>query len=456
MLKKITKPRKFKDSDGDGLSDFDEINYFGSDPYNADSDGDGIEDGEAVLKGRDPVGGGLLKDFFIPHQGNDYKPKSLHPKRLLFHAGGALIVKLIVVLLVVFYPLAAWMTPDISKEEGVKIIALTNSLRKSLSLETLNENIKLDQAADNKVEDMLINQYFAHLSPQGFNLEHFLKLAAYDNYLAVGENLAMGYNNASDVMLAWEKSPTHYSNLTDTNFQDIGVALAGGTYLNRDTIFIAQYFGLPKTNNQPDTKKIETTKLIDKISIPGEPTVLSDKIEEKPALKIKDAKIVINKPVGFKNEQIVRVEATLPTTAQTANLEVLNNNIKMAPISQATSSGETKWAGQALIQNNNHSITPPIITVSTSNGEIQKTEITNNNITPQKTSIADQYWLFKNHPHNGLEQVFDISSIYFKTLLSLVTLALLLNIFIKIKKQHPKLIFSGLGLILLLILMIIF
>ena len=67
-IKKATapkKPRRLKDSDGDGLSDFDEINIFGSDPYNADSNGDGLEDGEAVLKGRDPVTGGKIKDFLF-------------------------------------------------------------------------------------------------------------------------------------------------------------------------------------------------------------------------------------------------------------------------------------------------------------------------------------------------------------------------------------------------------
>ncbi|MEI6835801.1 MAG: CAP domain-containing protein [Candidatus Falkowbacteria bacterium] len=456
MLKKAAKIKKNRDSDGDGLSDFDEINYFGSDPYNADSDGDGIEDGEAVLNGQDPVGGGYLKDFFIPHQGNNYKPKSLHPKRLLFHAGGALLVKLIVILLVVFYPLAAWMTPDISKEEGAKIIALTNNLRASLSLDALKENSKLDQAASGKVEDMLINQYFAHLSPQGFNLEYFLKLAAYNNYAAVGENLAMGYSNASDVMSAWEKSPTHYSNLVDTNFKEIGVALAGGPYSGRDTIFIAQYFGLLKEGNQPETKKIETTRLADKISTPGTPTVLSDKIEEKPVLIAKNTKVIVNKPAGVKNEQIVKVEATLPPDTKTASLEVLNNQISLTPSVQVSSTTETKWTGQAVIQNSGQSVTPPIITISRTSGEIQKTEVPNNNISPQKTSIASQYWLFKNHPHNGLEKVFDISSIYFKILLALTILALLLNIFIKIKKQHPRLIFSGLGLILLLIIMIIF
>ena len=37
-----------RDSDGDGILDFDEINRFGTDPYNVDSDGDGIQDKDEI------------------------------------------------------------------------------------------------------------------------------------------------------------------------------------------------------------------------------------------------------------------------------------------------------------------------------------------------------------------------------------------------------------------------
>jgi len=36
------------DSDGDGLSDLDEINLYGTDPYNADTDGDSLSDGDEI------------------------------------------------------------------------------------------------------------------------------------------------------------------------------------------------------------------------------------------------------------------------------------------------------------------------------------------------------------------------------------------------------------------------
>ena len=43
------------DDDNDGISDLDEINVYGTDPYNPDSDGDGHSDGEEISKGSDPT-----------------------------------------------------------------------------------------------------------------------------------------------------------------------------------------------------------------------------------------------------------------------------------------------------------------------------------------------------------------------------------------------------------------
>lgn len=44
-----------KDTDGDGLSDFDEVNTYRTDPLNPDTDGDGLKDGEEVQRGTDPL-----------------------------------------------------------------------------------------------------------------------------------------------------------------------------------------------------------------------------------------------------------------------------------------------------------------------------------------------------------------------------------------------------------------
>jgi len=43
------------DSDNDGISDTDEINIYGTNPYNPDSDGDGVADGAEISAGSDPT-----------------------------------------------------------------------------------------------------------------------------------------------------------------------------------------------------------------------------------------------------------------------------------------------------------------------------------------------------------------------------------------------------------------
>ena len=86
------KNNKIHDSDADGLSDQEEINVYGTDPLDPDTDKDGVSDGDEVKMGRNPKGPGMLKDLFIPNECNDYIPKALHPKRLAFHAVGAIVI----------------------------------------------------------------------------------------------------------------------------------------------------------------------------------------------------------------------------------------------------------------------------------------------------------------------------------------------------------------------------
>jgi len=43
------------DTDSDGLTDYDEINIYGTKPNNPDTDGDGINDGDEVIAGTDPL-----------------------------------------------------------------------------------------------------------------------------------------------------------------------------------------------------------------------------------------------------------------------------------------------------------------------------------------------------------------------------------------------------------------
>jgi hypothetical protein len=438
-IKKLRKHSR-KDSDHDGLSDWEEINVYGTDPFDPDTDGDGMDDGEEVFLGRNPNGKGYLKDLFIPHKGNGYQPKSLHPRRIIFHAASVLVMKMVVVVFVLIYPLTAWLTPDLAVAQSKEIITLTNNLRATKSLPALKENSRLDQAAFAKIKDMFLGQYFAHVSPEGRGLSDFLKQAGYD-YSVAGENLAMGFNTPKDVVSAWTNSPTHYANLIDQDFKEIGVALADDIFKDADTVLVAQYFGSSAQEIQIPAVEPANKSVVNKLSSKA---VLGATIPAKV-----QAKATVDKPVG-KKETIVKVEATLPPDIKTATANISNSEIALAQ----TATGQ--WEGGQIIPEQKSAPTVPASIVMTDEAGNQSiSDLSAPDIKPQKTSLKDQYFLLSQNPNRAIEKVLDLSSIYFKIILLLAVISLLLNIFIQIKKQHPKLIANGLGLIALLVVLII-
>ncbi|MDC1205274.1 Ig-like domain-containing protein [Candidatus Pacebacteria bacterium] len=54
IIKERTGDSVFEDSDQDGVSDYDEVNLYSTDPFSADSDNDGFNDGVEILNGFDP------------------------------------------------------------------------------------------------------------------------------------------------------------------------------------------------------------------------------------------------------------------------------------------------------------------------------------------------------------------------------------------------------------------
>ena len=123
-----------------------------------------------------------------------------------------------------------------------QILQLTNQLRQQKQLNLLKVDAQLTQAAYNKAQDILTKQYIAHFSPTGKKFSDFAKEVGYD-YFLVGENLALNFTDASAVMTAWEKSPTHLANLINPNYQEIGLAVVSGQFAGQPTVVVVQIFG---------------------------------------------------------------------------------------------------------------------------------------------------------------------------------------------------------------------
>jgi len=119
-----------------------------------------------------------------------------------------------------------------------KIIQLINDERAQYNIEPLISDEQLIIAAENKLSDMIENDYFAHQNPDGKMPWDFMEDASY-NYKYAGENLATDYESADEVVSAWLASPTHRQNILNEKFNDIGMAIK----VHNGHSMIVQFFG---------------------------------------------------------------------------------------------------------------------------------------------------------------------------------------------------------------------
>ncbi len=213
-----------------------------------------------------------LKKYFIPHAENNFHPHILHTKRAVFYGLVFLVCKAIIVFFALSLPTSVFTAPDILSQEAKKIAVLTNELRTQKSIGLLSNNSKLAIAATAKATDMVRKSYFSHTSPSGQTVADFVAKSGY-HYVVVGENLAIGFATAEDIMAAWENSPTHYANLVDKDYLDLGVSLEVGDYKGQTSVFAVQHFAEPVNLPVVETKPKVTTK--SKINIAKKPISVS-------------------------------------------------------------------------------------------------------------------------------------------------------------------------------------
>lgn len=161
------------------------------------------------------------------------------------------------------------------------IIKLVNESRRAQGLNELTENEKLDQVAEDKVNDMIKNNYFAHTSPAGVSPWHWFEKNNYD-YRYAGENLAINFLSVETEHKAWMDSPTHRKNILNSKYSEIGVAVAAGEINGQTSIIAVQEFGsragAPETlNDKNNFSGQEKTNLIQDEKTKLGPAVLSVK-----------------------------------------------------------------------------------------------------------------------------------------------------------------------------------
>ena len=117
-----------------------------------------------------------------------------------------------------------------------------NDERAKHELEPLTPNQLLEKSACLKADDMLENQYWAHVSPSGVTPWKWFGDVGYVFKFA-GENLAKDFSSTSVLFNKWTNSPTHEENIIGT-FKDMGVCIRYGKFLGYDMNIIVNHFGL--------------------------------------------------------------------------------------------------------------------------------------------------------------------------------------------------------------------
>lgn len=157
-------------------------------------------------------------------------------------------------LLIILYTIITYQTAFASSISEDELGQLLNQERTARNLDSLNWNSKLYEACENKLDDMIKDNYFEHYAPDGTSPWYFINASGYD-YKIAGENLAMDFSTSQAVNDAWMASSTHKENILNVNYEDYAICKKNGKIDNEDTTLIVEMFGkkdklvIAKTNH---------------------------------------------------------------------------------------------------------------------------------------------------------------------------------------------------------------
>lgn len=182
-----------------------------------------------------------IHHHILPRHSNNYKARALHNISLLTTAAFIVFLFTIVNLLSAPSVRVLGFASNIPPE---KVVEATNQKRAENGVGTLSYSASLSEAARLKALDMLEDDYWAHISPDGTEPWYFFKSVGY-SYRYAGENLARDFPDTNSAIEAWLASPSHRDNMLSGKYTEIGVAVVEGDLGGKDTTLIVQLFGTP-------------------------------------------------------------------------------------------------------------------------------------------------------------------------------------------------------------------
>jgi hypothetical protein len=380
----------------------------------------------------------LFKDYFIPHSGNDHKPKILRTKPLLIIVILSVLLKFgIGAYLFFIYPNMGIMQPKMINE----IITLTNRDRENNNLNPLTINPVLSKAALSRANDMASNNYFSHYGPDGKKPWDWINREEYP-YLNVGENLAMNFLSADSAHSALMQSPLHKKNILNPNYEEIGLAIINGKIDDKDTTILVEMFATKKSNaieplvSETEPENITKEEEIKQETKNDEIKVLSSENEinevqikderpEEPLVQPKNQEVeIIKEEIISQEDEEKNIEKIEEEDIEEFNIDEKQINLIKANILNKIEEEDEKKALNARIESEKNLNQEPIVT------EHKDDKI--------RTSIA----------------LITFSKYSYIIVASLIVLILIINIIIRIEIQHKPIIMQSLLVVIILFFLI--
>jgi len=273
------------------------------------------------------------------------------------------------------------------------LVSMTNSARAHEGLGSLTVNSQLSSAAMAKAQDMLANQYFSHTSPSGKTPWDFIKDAGY-SYSYAGENLAIGYTDASELFTAWMNSSTHRANIINPNFREIGIAVISGTYEGQETMIVAQEFGTPQGSGEVASEN-STPEPNSATPEPGAPSSSAPASQALKSFSFIQDKSSFNPRSIFAGEDVI-FQVALTGDVQTLDVHIFDKNFNLLEAPNVIGSGNEKIYSitEKIDQVGSTDVT---VKAKDKNGNEQdlvlgKLEVKQTTLSNQSTNASGQTW----------------------------------------------------------------
>jgi uncharacterized protein YkwD len=184
--------------------------------------------------------------FTIPKLGFSYKKmhKIMANTPLLCN----ICLGLLMTTMIALYAHTSYNTPRVLgvalNLESIQIVELVNEQRSLHNIPPLELNPLLNQAALDKANDMITNNYWDHYAPNSQTPWQFISRSGYV-YKFAGENLAKDYYKEEDIVSAWLQSAGHRANMLSEKFSQTGIATIRGTINGEESILVVQLYATP-------------------------------------------------------------------------------------------------------------------------------------------------------------------------------------------------------------------